>query len=211
MTRHETEQPPFGFFQLLIIFILLLLLPPLFDLKGNAWVQFASAGLMISSLYLVAYRKKELLIGLIIISLVLISALIQQDIAFRVLYFVFLSYIATYIFRYLFESSNVTADMLFASICLYFFVGMIFAMIYSITYIVDPQAFNLPGTSASVEDSSFFYFSIVSLSTLGYGDILPVSHFARSLAMLETIIGQFYLAFVVARLVGLYAQSARNS
>ena len=55
MTRHEMEQPPFGFFQLFIIFILLLLLPPLLDLKGGAWVLFTSAGLMISSLYLLAH------------------------------------------------------------------------------------------------------------------------------------------------------------
>jgi len=211
MTRHEMEQPPFGFFQLFIVFILLLLLPPLLDLKGSAWVAFTSAGLMISSLYLVAYNKKEFVVGLLIALPVLLLAFIQQDLAYHLFYFIFLSYIARYIFRYLYESNQVTADMLFASICLYFFVGMIFAMLFYISYLVDPQAFYFSNASGSEEGSSFFYFSIVSLSTLGYGDILPVSHFARNLAMLETILGQFYLAFVVARLVGLYSQGAMNS
>ena len=79
-------------------------------------------------------------------------------------------------------------------------------MLYSITYIVDPQAFHFSEASGSVQDSTFFYFSIVSLSTLGYGDILPISNFARNMAMLETILGQFYLAFVVARLVSLFSR-----
>ena len=58
--------------------------------------------------------------------------------------------------------------------------------------------------------SELLYFSYVTISTLGYGDMAPLTRIARSWATIEAIIGQFYLAFVVARLVSLYARAAQK-
>jgi hypothetical protein len=59
-------------------------------------------------------------------------------------------------------------------------------------------------TEQQVEPSHFIYYSFVTMSTLGYGDITPISNSARSLSLLEAVVGQLYIAVLIARLVGMH-------
>jgi hypothetical protein len=93
----------------------------------------------------------------------------------------------------------VTADTIKGGLSVYFLIGIFFNLVYLIILQVDPLAF------ANVKNagSDCFYFSFVTLTTLGYGDIVPVSAYAKSLAILEAFIGQTYLAVFIAQLVGM--------
>jgi len=95
--------------------------------------------------------------------------------------------------------SNVM-NRLIGAIVLYLLVAMMWASAYLIVSFADPSAFSKP-TQPETPTLQWLYFSFTTLTTLGYGDIVPVSRLARSLAMVEALIGQLYPAVILARLV----------
>lgn len=114
-------------------------------------------------------------------------------------------------FQTAFKNGPVDNERIFAAISLYLMIGLIFGLLFSLIDELLPRSFNHPTANAVQPEhrvgTNLIYFSFVTLATLGYGDIFPVSGPARGLAVLEAIIGQFYLALVIARLVSLYGQS----
>jgi voltage-gated potassium channel Kch len=98
-----------------------------------------------------------------------------------------------------------------AAVATYLLLGFVWAQAYSIVHIADPDAFRSPDTDAAgapaalvrASEHRFLYFSFVTLTTLGYGDVIPVRPLARSLAALEAVTGQLFLAITLARLVAL--------
>jgi hypothetical protein len=103
-----------------------------------------------------------------------------------------------------FGNGTVTRDRIGGAVALYMLVGLIWADAYQLIYVIIPGSF--AGISAhddSVGRSTWVYFSFVTLTTIGYGDITPAARAARSMANLEGLIGQLYPAIVLARLVSL--------
>jgi hypothetical protein len=100
---------------------------------------------------------------------------------------------------------RITSRRLQGAVVLYLNLAVIFASAFSIIWILNPAAFsNLPAATGSPDElATMLYFSLTTLTTTGYGDIAPVDPFARSLANLESVLGLFYLAITVARLVTL--------
>jgi hypothetical protein len=94
----------------------------------------------------------------------------------------------------------------------YLNLGTIFAAVFSLIWDLSPTAFaNLPAATGGPDElAAMLYFSLTTLTTTGYGDIVAIDPFARSLANLESIIGQFYLAITVARLVTLELEDRRR-
>lgn len=107
---------------------------------------------------------------------------------------------------------RVTAHRLQGAVVLYLNLATIFASAFSLIRELDPTAFaSLPSAASDAgELAAMLYFSLTTLTTTGYGDIVPVNPFARSLANLEALIGQFYLAITVARLVTLELEDRRR-
>lgn len=99
-------------------------------------------------------------------------------------------------------AGQVTLEMIFGGLCVYFLIGLMFAAIY--TAIDSFSAAAMFGEP--VEVSSYSYFSFVTLTTVGYGDLAAVSELGRRFAVVEAITGQIFLATVVARLVSLYGR-----
>ena len=120
------------------------------------------------------------------------------------------------------QGEKVTGDKLCGAICVYVLIGVIWAILYSLIEYSRPGAFAVSyadpwaPTAAGSGYEAFAmleHFSFVTLTTLGYGDIIPVSSTARTLACVEAVLGQIYLAVMIARLVGLHivhAGSGRN-
>jgi uncharacterized membrane protein len=79
---------------------------------------------------------------------------------------------------------------------------------------LDPGCFTLPAAAGArpphLLQLDLLYFSFVTLATVGYGDILPTSETARMLAMIEAVVGQFYVAVIVAVFVGMYSSQRRD-
>ena len=112
----------------------------------------------------------------------------------------FIGYTIALIVDLFMKARKITSHLVFASICAYLLLGILWSFVYAIILWIQPAALSVKVT----EPYTLLYFSFVTLTTLGYGDIAPITQGARSLAILEAIVGQLYLAVVVARLVGIY-------
>ncbi len=108
--------------------------------------------------------------------------------------------------RSVFQSGRIDTNRILGAVCIYFLLGLIWALVYSIIEVCSPNSFNIPDYVAlGVRQQmvcDMIYFSNVTLTTLGYGDILPLSNLTRTLANLEAMAGQLYVAIVIARMVG---------
>ena len=110
---------------------------------------------------------------------------------------------------YLLRKGAVTADRLHAAISIYLLTAIAWAMAYSIVFWADPNAFafsHRQPDSLSPPFYHFLYFSFTSITSVGYGDITPLTDQARSLAILEQLFGLFFITVLIARLAGLYPQ-----
>ena len=106
--------------------------------------------------------------------------------------------------------TEINANRLVGAICVYLLLGVIWALAYTLVHLISPGSFSgFSPTQGTGWDSEWLYFSFVTMTTLGYGDILPVSAMARALAYMQAVVGQFYIAVLVAGLVGAYV-SKRN-
>ena len=120
--------------------------------------------------------------------------------------FVFLGLTAFLLLRSIFVDLLAKPDALLASGCVYLLLGFMWALGYSALTYIENDSFDIPivlDTGEHPSLSIFLYFSFVTMSTLGYGDILPVSDLARTLAWMQSVTGQFYLAVLVAYLVNM--------
>jgi len=116
----------------------------------------------------------------------------------------FYAYAGFLITVYVLKDGKVTRDKIAASICVYLIIGATWAMLFGLVETLDPGAFRTGVDSIAKDTKSAVYFSYITLTTVGYGDITPASPTARSLAMIEGIIGQLFIAVMIARLVGLH-------
>ncbi len=108
--------------------------------------------------------------------------------------------------------SKVSTNRIIGAICVYLMLGVIWALMYSLLEAAVPGSFGgiVERAITGAWDPDWVYFSFVTLTTLGYGDILPLTISARSLAYFEAIVGQFYLAILVAGLVGAYLSETQG-
>jgi hypothetical protein len=114
--------------------------------------------------------------------------------------------LAVLLLRLVFREGPITSDRIQGAIAVYLLLGLIWTLAYQLLERVSPGSFRLPPQHRLpdvVIDHSLAYYSFVTLTTLGYGDIVPVHPFARSLAMAEALVGQLYPAILIARLVSL--------
>jgi hypothetical protein len=101
-----------------------------------------------------------------------------------------------------FAPGHAVGDRVFGAIVLYLLLGVMWAFAYAMLNVLLPNAFT-DGAGKTPALTEWIYFSFVTLTTVGYGDITPVARAARSLAMLEALVGQLYPAIIIARLVSL--------
>jgi hypothetical protein len=116
----------------------------------------------------------------------------------------FLGYTIFLVLQHLLSAQKVTTDLLFGGGSVYLMLGILWAFFYAILQQVEPSTFVAPEEVVAYSFDTILYYSFTTLTTLGYGDILPVSPFARTLAILEAITGVLYTAILVARLMGIY-------
>src|SRR5438552_10186685 len=118
------------------------------------------------------------------------------------------AFVVVNLLRFVLRSSAVDGEVLCASISAYLMLGLIWTMAYWLVEALSPGAFALnttTGTNETMEGFNAFYFSFITLSTVGYGDITPVSKVARMLAATEAMTGLLYVVVLIARLVALYS------
>lgn len=114
--------------------------------------------------------------------------------------------------RELFRQREVATNMILGAIVVYLLMAVAFAYLYEILELFQPGSFSgIPdGANPQQLGDALIYFSLASLTTMGYGDIVPVSSLARPVAVIEGVFGTLYIAVMIARLVGLHIASGKG-
>jgi len=174
--------------------------------------------IIITAIFMAADTKRHLTIGLSlgIPSFILLLVAHGTDnvvigwVSYGVVVILYL-YIIRRMLNQVFNSPVVTVNTIAMAICCYVLLGQMWMLFYAPLAVYDPGAFSVPivndGSGAGI---TLTYFSYVTLTTLGYGDISPVSTWARSLAILEALTGTLFLAVLISRLVGTYRSRAER-
>lgn len=127
-------------------------------------------------------------------------------------YLLFLVGCIVAILTYVFKSPRITLDTIFAAVVAYFFVSIIFSTLYSILYAFNPGSFNLTFSATLNEPhllmTEMVYFSLSTIVGVGFGDILPLLPFPRMVAVVEAVVGHFYMAVLIGWLVGMFISQA---
>ena len=205
------------FLPLLVALGGLLLLAPLIEQLGHGrLVRVVFIMLLVVAVYALGDGRRHLTLAL---ALALPNALAQAAALARptettlklavILALVFISYVTVVVLKAVLKSGKVTGDKIAGAICGYLLLGLTWAMLYALIELYEPEAFGgaieplLPAAAGSLREYVFVYYSFVTLTTLGYGEVVPVSSFARTAAWIEAVVGQLYIAILVARLVAL--------
>ncbi len=112
--------------------------------------------------------------------------------------------------RVVIRSRHVTSEVFYATIAVYVMLALLWAGLYELTEHLFPQSFAFQTVPKDL-DEVMLYFSCVTLTTVGYGDIAPVSPAARTLASLEAITGVLYMGVTIAKIASLYKSDAEQS
>jgi hypothetical protein len=177
---------------------------------------------LLVGVYAVSYDKRHfnIAISLMIPTIIINWVVLFLDIPFLILLFyilsiVFYGYTTITILINVLNSKKITHDTLFGAICVYLLIGITWGTIFSLIEFLSPGSFYI-GAGRNIDNiinwSDSVYYSFVTLTTAGYGDITPITSHARSLSIIEVIIGVMYTAILIARFVGLYnAQNKINN
>jgi hypothetical protein len=115
----------------------------------------------------------------------------------------FIGLAITILINYIFNAKEVTEEVLYAAVIVYLLTAILWSFAYSILEFVYPDSFGYPGGPRE-DVYRYLYFSFITITTLGYGDITPLTDKASALAILEAVFGQVYLVVIVAWLVGMH-------
>ena len=172
---------------------------------------------LFSACYAIALDRRlfraAVLLAVLVAALSWAGDLVAQPFLLRIanlLGVAFLFLVAVLLLRTVLGDTPVTLDKLFGAIAIYLLLGLAWAGIFEFIHRIAPGSFALNNAlqaefdrGLARESSLYIYYSFVTLTTTGYGDMSPVSPIARSMAALEAIVGPLYLAVLIARLVSL--------
>lgn len=180
----------------------------------------------LSSIHMVRVKRGEAMISGLLALPTLASLWLRQAVpalglshVALLLMTLFLLYTTVTVLLHVFAEERVTLDTLSGALCVYLLMGYLWSGLYGLIYLLAPGSFHLPmwwtpgkeqGIAIDVPVNLMTYFSFATLTTLGYGDVLPISGAARAATILEAVLGQFYLAVLVARLIGLHVAGTRR-
>jgi len=199
---------------LLICLLTLVFFYPIVPAKDSLGRNLLQTALFFSGIFSLDFSNKSLKIllplGVITATTTWVDHFFVTEVTYlldTVTTFLFLVAIVVLMTRHIARSRNVTPTIILSSINGYLLIGILGGVLLAIAnadFFYEPEHVHgiaFPGDGRPMMDD-YFYFSFVTLTTLGYGDITPVSHISRSLAVLIAITGQLYMTILIAMLVG---------
>ena len=222
-TKTQELQPNDHIYRNLTIALSLLFISsPLLDrFLGSSKIDtYLVVGFLLFALYQITRRSSDLVIGLVLgipaVTSGIFNAATPNTPAINaiptILGAVFLGFLVWRIFKDIFHGDRLSSEQIQGSVCAYLLIGLMFSSIYGFLFLVDPDAFAFSDALADHlaiqhEEQNFgifTYYSFVTMTSLGYGDMSPISEMARTLAWAQAVLGQLYLAITVAALVGIH-------
>jgi hypothetical protein len=173
------------------------------------------SAIFIAVIYAVSHKKHHILIALLLALPMLgsiwssyfvkLSAVVVIGALCGAAFFIF-AIIQILIFIY--SQKEVTRDLIVGAAIVYLLMALAWSFIFGAVESLHPGSFSIPEIQGMSASRHFLYYSFVTITTLGYGDITPVTSLARSLCVLEAVIGQLYLVVQVAWLVGVHVSQS---
>jgi hypothetical protein len=205
---------------LLIALLTLIVVSPAVTNNGSGWLfELFFDGILLAGVHSVGPGKHRWpFLVLTVFTLGIrwsehLSGVVALDVGALFVTLIWLGYAVWIIIAHLFQRRDVTLNTLLGAMVAYLLVAVAFTLVFEIIELQHPGSFS--GLSVSAGDdrqelsSSMVYFSLICITTMGFGDIVPISGLARPVAVLEGVFGQLYVAVMIARLVGLH--SARSA
>jgi Ion channel len=221
-SQHESTLAESRFFLLFLFLLATLLLYPYAEasrLGYYAFRLFGSAAILIS-VYAANFRRSLLIFVVVLAIPALLHRIMLPEanvssfsVVNIVLSFVFDVVVVVVIFRHVFARDQANSETIFGALCIYLLVGFSFASVYGMVAALQPNAFYLDPRSnlhTLPDRFDFIYYSFGTMTSLGAAGITPVSGQARSVSVLEAVLGVLYLAVLIARLMGAYRASPRR-
>jgi hypothetical protein len=198
---------------LLLTLVFLLIMSGFFQgvIFRNTFFSITITLVLIAELYADSERKNfvpELLLGILALGMTWIHFYHETDrdllLYSTISYAIYFSY-ATYILIWkIVRSKKVTSNIIYACITGYMLIGVLGAIFSALIEITNPGSFIFSVPVRDFRFEAFLYYSYITLTTVGYGDILPKAPTAKTLAVLLAIAGQMYMTIIMATLIGKY-------
>src|SRR5438132_1377751 len=216
MVRRPLKFRRFSAVGLLIALALLFFFFPFVEeVKGGDLIVSLLLSLVLLSAVLAVSDRRSVLLTALVLAIPAIAGRWINDVrpdlvppaVFLIAGLLLVAFVVVNLLRFVLRAPSVNVEVLCASISAYLMLGLMWTMAYWLVDQLTPGAFsfNTNASKQSMNGFNAFYFSFITLSTVGYGDITPVSRIARWLAAMEAMTGLLYVAVLIARLVALYS------
>ncbi len=205
------------FLSLLIFIIAMLIVGPLFEefVGLSILMDILWSAIFVSAIYAVSQKKRHIVIAVLLALPMLGSIWSKYFFQHKALLVVgslcgaaFFLFAIIQMLIFIYSHKEVTRDLIVGAAVVYLFMALMWTFIFVVVEILHPGSFSIPEGQDIGATQSFLYYSFVTITTLGYGDITPVTRLARSLCVLEAVIGQLYLVVQVAWLVGVHVSQS---
>jgi len=203
---------------LLFMVIFIIFIVPFFPIELHRYLYSISYTLifLLSALALSNYRSKIFTIAVLVIIIEWLSELLNFPILNKISLIINIFFFDLIVILFILQiarAKTVTPQVIMESINGYLMLGLSFSILVALISIVDPNAFSFPHLAKGMDPtvsyfSNYTYYGFVSLTTLGYGDVVPLTPAAKSLAIFTSIAGQLYIAIIIATLVSKYLSQA---
>ena len=201
----------YRFLYLLVFILMLIAIQPLDEAIGlfGIVLDLVITAILVSAIYAISQKRIHIVFGILLAFPMLVSVwsssfveILWLEIAGSLCGIVFFVFIIVTILVFIFRQDEVSIDLIAGAAVVYLLMATMWAYAYRVIEMISPGSFSFAQSQSAESHSPFLYYSYVTITTLGYGDIAPVSTTAKSCAILEAVVGQLYLVITVAWLVG---------
>ncbi len=199
---------PIFFTGLLLFFILPDIAEKVFLIDNLPFPIIISILIFSSILIIHTSKKKQVLtysMVMLFITFIIVWVFFENNSSVKVLpfilLFIYFSLITYFLFQDIINSRKVNPSVIFGAFAGYFLIGVLFFFLFTLLDFYYPDTINVDSTGEKWLDH-VLYFSFITLTTIGYGDYAPISTLGQKIAILEGLVGQFYIAAVMATIVG---------
>jgi len=201
------------FLYMLVLILMLIAIQPLDEAIGKYGIllDLITTAILVSSIYAIGQKRAHGVAGVLLAAPLLVSLWLAYffkntwlQMSGNACGIAFFTFIIVIILKFIFSRDEITRDLIAGAAVVYLITAITWTYVYRFIEMIQPGSFAIAQSQNLGDQSPFLYYSFVTITTLGYGDIFPVTTAAKSCAILEAVTGQLYLVITVAWLVGVH-------
>ena len=169
--------------------------------------------ILIFSIFLHRHDSKLFKVTVVSLIIILINILFfdnNQSISQYFLKILIVSITIVELFREIFKTKIIDSHIISSAISIYVLVGIFWYLLFMFLLMIDPDSFDIRNFNPEMVSIDMIYFSFTTLTTLGYGDITPLSYTAKMWSITEAMMGVMFLAVMISRVVSLFGSKKKN-